>query len=291
MNFSFIIPHKNAPDLLQRCLDSIPQREDVEIIVVDDNSEQDKRPQISRKGVVVLFNKDNLGAGHARNIGLVEAKGKWVLFADCDDYYEKETFDVLYEYADSQYDIIFFDSYVRFNTSMNNQENSLYCKYLKDYKETGAISAKANLKHCLNAPWNKMYRRDFIIENQLKFEEIPIGNDAYFVNMASSLTSNVFFLSQKLYYYVDNPAGITRKKRRSINDLKILFESTAKVDIIKYKSGATDTIYPIIYPTLKRYIKDYGLINTIKLYMIKFCYPNYPLFSLYSRKILKRWFQ
>ena len=42
INFSFIIPHKNTPDLLQKCLDSIPRRDDVQIIVVDDNSDADK---------------------------------------------------------------------------------------------------------------------------------------------------------------------------------------------------------------------------------------------------------
>ena len=39
INYSIIIPHKNIPNLLQRCLDSIPNREDVQIIVVDDNSD------------------------------------------------------------------------------------------------------------------------------------------------------------------------------------------------------------------------------------------------------------
>ena len=41
-NYSIIIPHKNIPELLQRCLDSIPKREDIQIIVVDDNSDTNK---------------------------------------------------------------------------------------------------------------------------------------------------------------------------------------------------------------------------------------------------------
>ena len=48
MLYSFVIPHKNSLDLLQRCLDSIPVRSDIEIIVVDDNSMLDNRPMISR---------------------------------------------------------------------------------------------------------------------------------------------------------------------------------------------------------------------------------------------------
>ena len=43
INYSFIIPHKNCPDLLQRCVDSIPERDDVQVIVVDDNSDEGKK--------------------------------------------------------------------------------------------------------------------------------------------------------------------------------------------------------------------------------------------------------
>ncbi len=48
LNYSFIIPHYNTSDLLQRLIDSIPQREDVEIIVVDDNSDDGKKANITR---------------------------------------------------------------------------------------------------------------------------------------------------------------------------------------------------------------------------------------------------
>ena len=58
INYSIIIPHKNIPNLLQRCLDSIPNREDVQIIVVDDNSDPnivdfDKFPGLNRSNVEV----------------------------------------------------------------------------------------------------------------------------------------------------------------------------------------------------------------------------------------------
>ena len=88
-SYTIIIPHKNCPDLLKRCVDSIPVRDDVQIIVVDDNSDEDKKPSIERKGmeVVLLDASSSKGAGRARNVGLKHAKGKWLLFADADDYY------------------------------------------------------------------------------------------------------------------------------------------------------------------------------------------------------------
>lgn len=89
--YSVIIPHKDIPCLLQRCLDSIPPRDDVQIIVVDDNSSPDivdfaHFPGRDRTDVEILFTKEGGGAGYARNCGLAGAKGKWLVFADADDF-------------------------------------------------------------------------------------------------------------------------------------------------------------------------------------------------------------
>ena len=68
--YTIIIPHKNSPKLLQRCLDSIPHRDDLHIIVVDDNSDPDivdfkLFPGLDRNDVDVIFTKEGKGAGYA----------------------------------------------------------------------------------------------------------------------------------------------------------------------------------------------------------------------------------
>ncbi len=93
-NYSIIIPHKNTPDLLQRCLDSIPRRVDLQIIVVDDNSDIEKVnfihfPGLNDPHIEVVFTKEGKGAGYARNVGLKHAKGKWLVFADADDKFNE----------------------------------------------------------------------------------------------------------------------------------------------------------------------------------------------------------
>mgnify|MGYP003305656243 CR=1 FL=1 len=92
INYSIIIPHKNIPLLLQRCLDSIPIRDDLEVIVVDDDSDPslvdfDSFPGKDRKDVEIVLDKMGKGAGASRNIGLSRAKGKWVVFCDADDFF------------------------------------------------------------------------------------------------------------------------------------------------------------------------------------------------------------
>lgn len=83
INYTIIIPHHNTPDLLNKCIKSIPDRKDIQIIVIDDNSDPNivnsETFHISeRNNVEIIFNKIGKGAGHARNIGLDRAKGKWL---------------------------------------------------------------------------------------------------------------------------------------------------------------------------------------------------------------------
>ena len=91
--YSIIIPHYNIPELLQRCLNSIPDLPSFQVIIVDDCSDGkivDFRyfPGMERENVKCIFLKERHGAGFARNLGLRYACGKWVLFADADDFFQ-----------------------------------------------------------------------------------------------------------------------------------------------------------------------------------------------------------
>lgn len=92
INYTIIIPHKNIPDLLERCLHTIPTRDDLEVIIIDDNSDSDKVnfgdfPGTDRPDTTIIFDKSGKGAGHARNLGVEKARGEKLIFADADDYF------------------------------------------------------------------------------------------------------------------------------------------------------------------------------------------------------------
>ena len=113
--FSIIIAHYDIPDLLMRCLKSIPVSEDIQVIVVDDNSPNadtylERYPELSRPYLEFIRASKNGGAGYARNIGLDHAKGKWLLFADADDSFVERMLEMLSPYFDSSFDVIFFSS-------------------------------------------------------------------------------------------------------------------------------------------------------------------------------------
>ena len=112
-NYSIIIPHKNIPSLLRRCLDSIPERDDLEIIVVDDNSKEDTirdLQTIHRNNLQIIYTKEGRGAGYARNVGISKAQGKWILFADADDYFEEIAFNTLDLFTNSKAQLVLFNS-------------------------------------------------------------------------------------------------------------------------------------------------------------------------------------
>ena len=112
VTYTFIIPHNNSKKLLSRCLASIPHRKDIEIIVVDDNSREEEKPKQEREDEQILYidAANSKGAGRARNEGMKIAKGRWLVFADCDDFFNKGFMDVLDQYKDSNKDVVYYNA-------------------------------------------------------------------------------------------------------------------------------------------------------------------------------------
>lgn len=269
INYSFIIPHHNSPDLLERCLDSIPQRQDIEIIVVDDNSDPYKKPHISRTDIRLIYidAEHTRGAGRARNYGLKEAKGKWLIFADADDFYEKDFILELDKFKDTDFDIVIWDHYGTFDINTKRWKDGdahLYMKALS-YEPNNAIIQKA-LKFRVNAPWNKMYRASFIEKHKFQYEEKAKGNDAFFSMSAIEKAYKVGFIPKRLYYWVKTEGGLTHGKSKE--GLKETL-TIGKADKIKIRNRAWGALVPL-HSGIKTVYNKYGLRFTLSHYSKKF---------------------
>lgn len=111
MRYSIIVPHYNYLVRLKRLVQSIPQRQDLEIIIVDDcspNSTNDLCSEGLHARASLLRTDTNRGAGAARNLGLSQASGDWILFADSDDIFVSGAFDSFDNSLDDSADIILF---------------------------------------------------------------------------------------------------------------------------------------------------------------------------------------
>lgn len=217
--FTIIIPHKNIPELLQRCLNSIPNRPDIQIIIVDDNSDSSivnfaHFPGIGRSNTEIYFDKTNKGAGRARNIGLKHAKGEWLLFADSDDMFTEYFDEILDEILkDKDSDILYFDVESRDSvTLLPTTEADWYSLMVKNIATNGITSAN---KYTIMVPWAKAIRKRVIEKYNILFEEVQYSNDIAFSVKASYYANNVSAIMKLGYCWMFRQGSLWRE--RNIN--------------------------------------------------------------------------
>lgn len=180
--FSVIVPHYNCVDLLKRAIVSIPNRNDIEIIVVDNGF--NKIPvslfNESCKNVTVIYSEVGMGAGRARNVGLKQAKGMWLLFLDADDYFSEYAFDCFFANANSKNDIIFFKMNSCFSDTFEpSNRGDMYCILIDAYV-THKPNSEENLRYNFSSPCAKMVKKSLIDEHNILFDEILFNNDDMF---------------------------------------------------------------------------------------------------------------
>lgn len=200
--FSVIIPHKNIPNLLQRCLDSIPCREDLQVIIVDDNSDPSKVdfehfPGLNRSNSRVIFTKEGKGAGYARNVALKEADSKWVLFADADDFYSENLNNFLDKYKDTDYQTVYFCNNTVDNDTLKPVDEDKFVESL--LKECEAKHDMGALRYKAYAPWTKMTQLSLIRRHNLWYQEIKASNDSLFNVMVGHFADNFDIYKEVVY--------------------------------------------------------------------------------------------
>lgn len=213
-NFTIIIPHKNIPDLLNRCLLSIPHKDDIQIIVVDDasrNVEALEQLALSFPYVEFIYTKEGKGAGYARNVGLTKAKGEWLIFADADDFFCDELSELIDKHYTDKADIVYFaaDSVysesLKHSPKLDNRNNRIE-KYLSNPRK---IEEYCRYFH--TEPWAKMIRMELVEREQIKFDETPLANDFYFSVVSAYYAKNIIFDNHVIYMYTEREGSLSFK--------------------------------------------------------------------------------
>lgn len=218
INYSVIIPTRNIPQLLERCLASIPERKDLQVIIVDDNSDPgivdfDHYPGLERKDVQVVFTKEGRGAGYARNVGVEKAQGKWLVFADSDDYFLPSFNSVLDQYADDEADILFFDV-----DSVYSDTLAPSPRHLAKSKALNGMNGPKLDRYCrykYTEPWGKFIKRALVVERGIKFDESPVANDYMFSIKTGHFATSVQYVPVVLYCLTTRPGSLSFQKADS----------------------------------------------------------------------------
>lgn len=193
-NYSIIISHYDMPRLLKRLLTTIPVREDAQVIVVDDCSPANAldeievlKPQFPR--VEWYSTGTNGGGGKARNVGLTHAKGKYVTFADSDDYFNLCFDEMLEKYKDASDDIIYFSVNSVDTETYRMSNRGLFMNTNVDRFLTTGDAASIKLRS--TGPYAKFIRRGLLTEHDIKFQESRVYNDMKFSLYSDYYSKNI----------------------------------------------------------------------------------------------------
>ena len=232
--FSIIIPHKEIPDLLMRCLQSIPVSEDIQVIVVDDNSADadtylERYPELSRPYLEFIRTTKGGGAGYARNVGLEHAKGKWLMFADADDFYVEDMYDIICSYVDSDADAIYFKkkSVLSEDISIITERCSHVNKNIDNFLSNGD---EWPIRAQMYVPWGKMVKRDVMVKHDIRFDEVMYADDAYCSLQIGYYARTIQVVNRVLYVVTSRPDSQMSDFCLKPNELKLRAEAAFRMD-------------------------------------------------------------
>ena len=293
--FSFIIPHYCIPNLLLRCIDSIPKRDDTQIIIIDDQSPDydsypDRFPDLFQPGIQWIRAPRNGGAGYARNLGLKQAEGKWILFADADDFFTEGLAGFLDEYKDAREDILFFRNKCCLSDQPDQPSTrSDWMQRMFDYyQETGDINF-LRFNHWV--PWGKMFRGSFLKENGIQFDEIPYSNDVVFSVLSGSKAQLVQVVDQVLYVVTEREGSLTSMNRRKPGEMAVRADAALRAQKIAQDCGYHNVLFPLTHYLYKMYYHDRPLFREF-FRRIPEVYPSYwiPMKTMarYERGLLRK---
>ena len=238
MKYSVIIPAYNSEITLRRCLDSLIDQipAEAEILLVNDGSSDGTEKLLisyaERCHGIKLFSKSNGGVSSARNMGLDNASGDYVLFIDADDAVREDYFLRIDEALTDNPDMLLFSKQLLGDTNRCIVQSNRETEY------NGRLQACRFLSNCmrkqeLNLITTKAFRRDIIETNHLRFDErLDIGEDKVFAFAFSLNAERIKRIPDNLYYLsMDGRDSLSRKKRDSLCE-SVLLEHRIMTDLL-----------------------------------------------------------
>jgi glycosyltransferase involved in cell wall biosynthesis len=161
--------------------------------------------------VEVYLTKEGKGAGYARNIGMTHAKGKWLLFADADDFFTENAFEHFFASKDSPHEIIYFKSTSCFSDTLEPANRADRFNVLVDNMVAQKHGADEAIRYKWHGPCAKMVNRRFISENDIWFDEVMLSEDVMFSAYSGYLATSVNAVNQEVYCMTIRRGSLTTR--------------------------------------------------------------------------------
>lgn len=277
--FSIIVPVFKVEKYLSRCIDSILAQTstDFELLLVDDGSPDNSGSICDKYALtdsrIQVFHKKNGGVSSARNFGLDNANGKWIVFCDSDDWVEKDWLESYHNAINNIVDII-FQGYIQ----EHHTHQQIHCirNFSNKYTDTIFFLEQKDL---LGWTWCKIFKASIIEDNKIRFNTtLDINEDLLFTLQYCYYARSISILPAAKYHYIIYEDSLTKKKhpykelQNKNNLIKKARQQIANRDEhnIRYNQWINE-----------KYCAD-------MVYCLKTLYSNQPQPALYERrKMLK----
>lgn len=214
-----IIPSFNTSLYIEQCIKSVCDQslENIEIIIIDDASTDDTVQKIlpftytDKRITLITLAQQSGSPGKARNIGMALASASYISFIDSDDWIDSNMLEALYSAASIQNsDICFLSGFI----------NHLDDKSSKRYYKKPHIDSSSDLKgfHESFMLWDKLWRREFLLENELEIAHTSASEELLFIIKSYYLAQNVSVSTGNYGYNYRrlNPSSITKNIRSNL---------------------------------------------------------------------------
>ena len=261
IKISVVIPCYNVEKYLTQCLDSILEQplQEIEIICVDGGSADRTlvllREYANKDKRVRILEQEKKNAGVARNYGLSVAKGEYVHFFDSDAWLERNIYKRWYAIAK----VTDADVCICLHKQINIQSREERSYGIHPGKQIVIINSfQDKPKHFLrNAiiPMSKLCRRDFLLDNNIYFDDLLYANDIAFHYRAIINAERISSVNEHYFYYrINSPLTLSDNHRMQLMDCKIqAFKNTL-------------TVVAHLDYSIKAITMDEGISNLIHFY-------------------------
>ena len=232
---SVIVPVYNAEKYIGRCLDSLLQQTftNIEIVVINDGSVDSSRAIIEKYAAkderIHLLCQENKGVSAARNKGIENASGKYIMFADSDDYVaDTYVADFVNTMESTKADIAVCGYYECYEKKSRQIEKS-YFKDNSSFENYRQAMLKNPIDNYFSVLWNKCFLRGHIVNNNLLFEEgRSFAEDyAFLINYIKAYNKMAFVENCNYYYLFDREGSLGKgndNRSRRVEDISFVYK-------------------------------------------------------------------